>query len=394
MSKRFYLFAILAIFFTAGEYAITRPASHSLFLSHFAPSALPFVWLLTVPLNFLVVSLYNWLFVRFGPLVVMTLFAFAISLFNSLLPFFPSSPLVFLHYAWKDIYILLIFKQIWSLIHSASSEKRPRVLYGILFSGGTIGSIIGALLPTFLATRLGTESLFFFTLPLYSLLLMAYRGAHALHPVTDYRVENRKVSESFALFRSNQTLVGVLILVVAMQVSVAFFEYQFNQHLFKALPVQDERTSYVGWCFGLTNVATLFLQFFGGVLLLPRLGFFGAHLSVPVLLAGAAALQILFPTFIVATFGIIAIKAIDFSFFSVLREMLYAPLKLDEKYRAKAIIDVLAHRSSKAFASLLLLGLSAPFIAPFALSVPLFWIGSLFLMQKQKVFTYGSSFPS
>ena len=35
--------------------------------------------------------------------------------------------------------------------------------------------------------------------------------------------------------------------------------------------------------------------------------------------------------------------------------MLYIPLKTDEKFRAKAFIDVFAYRSAKAFASLLIL---------------------------------------
>ena len=39
--------------------------------------------------------------------------------------------------------------------------------------------------------------------------------------------------------------------------------------------------------------------------------------------------------------------------------MLYVPLQPDEKYRAKAIIDVFAYRTSKAFASLLILSVTA-----------------------------------
>jgi ATP/ADP translocase len=46
------------------------------------------------------------------------------------------------------------------------------------------------------------------------------------------------------------------------------------------------------------------------------------------------------------------LKSIDFSLLGVIREMLYVPLKLDEKFRAKAIIDVFAYRSAKAIVSL------------------------------------------
>lgn len=55
------------------------------------------------------------------------------------------------------------------------------------------------------------------------------------------------------------------------------------------------------------------------------------------------------------SFAYVTIKAFDFSLFGVIKEMLYIPLKLDEKFRAKAVIDVFAYRSAKAFASFLIL---------------------------------------
>jgi ATP/ADP translocase len=51
----------------------------------------------------------------------------------------------------------------------------------------------------------------------------------------------------------------------------------------------------------------------------------------------------------------ITIKAFDFSLFGVLKEMLYIPLKQEEKFQAKSIIDVFAYRSAKALASCLIL---------------------------------------
>ena len=41
----------------------------------------------------------------------------------------------------------------------------------------------------------------------------------------------------------------------------------------------------------------------------------------------------------------------DKDVFNILKEMLYVPLKTDEKFKAKAIIDIFAYRSAKAFAS-------------------------------------------
>ncbi len=52
--------------------------------------------------------------------------------------------------------------------------------------------------------------------------------------------------------------------------------------------------------------------------------------------------------------------------------MLYIPLKPDEKFRAKAVIDVFAYRSAKALASFLLL-----FLQFVTASKPLYLVGVL-----------------
>jgi ATP/ADP translocase len=122
-----------------------------------------------------------------------------------------------------------------------------------------------------------------------------------------------------------------------------------------AIPTVDKRTQYMGWLLSVTNGITVVLQFFGTYVFLQIFGLKKSHLFVPVLLNFNAIFLLLFPTFSVASFAFITIKTMDYSFFTVIREMLYIPMKVDEKFRAKAIIDVFAYRTAKAFASIFLL---------------------------------------
>src|SRR4051812_28421181 len=111
MSRLFILFVMLTNFLISAEYSITRPASNSLFLAMFSSKALPWVWLFTLPLNFGLVALYNRYLNRFGPLRMWAAVSCGIVLVNGvtglLLPTVPW--LIFLQFAWKDIYILLMF---------------------------------------------------------------------------------------------------------------------------------------------------------------------------------------------------------------------------------------------------------------------------------------------
>ena len=104
--KLFVFFTMLVGFCISGEYAITRPASTSIFLSIYSTKYLPFVWLVTVPLNFLVVYLYNRFLPRIGPVTMLGIMVSSVMFMHAgcafLLKTVPS--LIFFQFVWKDIY--------------------------------------------------------------------------------------------------------------------------------------------------------------------------------------------------------------------------------------------------------------------------------------------------
>jgi ATP/ADP translocase len=141
------------------------------------------------------------------------------------------------------------------------------------------------------------------------------------------------------------------------------------------------------------HLVTLGIQLVGSALCIRYIGVQRTHLSIPLLLCcNAIALHFL-PLFAVASWAFICVKSADFSLFTVLKEVLYNPLKPEEKSRAKAVIDIFAHRSSKALASLFILGVTAIWGSHRgaecvnALTFVLFacWIGVAFWLVKEPV---------
>jgi ATP/ADP translocase len=133
----------------------------------------------------------------------------------------------------------------------------------------------------------------------------------------------------------------------------------------------DLRTAYVAKLMSLVNLFSTGFQFFGGFLFLHFFGLRNTHLFIPLTLTINAVFGIVMPSVFSASFAYVYIKSIDYSIFGIAREMLYIPLKLDEKFRAKAIIDVFASRSAKAFASFFLITIQF-FHSPMNM-----WLGSL-----------------
>ena len=115
----------------------------------------------------------------------------------------------------------------------------------------------------------------------------------------------------------------------------------------------------MGKLIGVMNMLSGLFQFVGGYFMIHSLGVRRSHFLIPLILCCSAIVSFFIPSFAVITFSYVLLKAIDFSLFGVVREMLYIPMQLDEKFRAKAIIDVFAYRTSKAVVSLAILALQA-----------------------------------
>lgn len=374
-SRLFILCAMFCGFLISADYAVIRPVSNAVFLTTFGTAYFPYAWILTIPINLLLVGLYNKYLPRLGCFKMFLCIAASIVSFNLFCAvFLQQIPwLSFVFYIWKEIYILLMFQQLWSVIHSTISFSKAKYLYGILFGVGGCGAVLGSLLPSFFAVKMGSESLLFATAPIYGLLaILFFYALKMTEGGVDLQLGAEKQKTSLEAFWHGMKLVGqsryltfILCIVVFMQMSSSLIDYQFNSVLEKTVLDKDLRTQFTGRILGIMHILTIGLQFLGSFLLVQFLGIKRSHFLLPSLLAMTSVAFYFFPLFGVISLSYISIKSFDFSLFSVIKEMLYIPLKPDEKFRAKAVIDVFAHRSSKALVSVLILSLQACFTSLF-----------------------------
>lgn len=384
----FALCAMICGFLICAEYAIVRPVSNSLFIHAFGSAFFPYAWLGTVPLSLLAVSLYNYLLPRWGCNKLfwasITLIITVNSVFAALFSSFPS--LAFFFYIWKEVYILLMFQQLWSVIHATISLDRAKYLYGIFFGVGGLGSIFGSSIPGFFAVEYGSESLLFLTLPLYLILVFFFMQLTKRSGVVELPQEmEEKMKNSWQSFSHGCQLIGrsrfllfALLIVIFMQLSSAILDFQFNDCLGRLFPDKDLRTEYSARLLSIGHLATVTLQFIGSYLIVRFIGFKNSHLAIPLILGCNGILYALFPLFPLLSFSFMAIKAFDFSIFGVLKETLYVPLNQDEKFRAKAVIDVFAYRGAKALAAFLILACGGSMLTWVSISLCLLWIGAVF----------------
>jgi ATP:ADP antiporter, AAA family len=384
----------LCSFLITAEYSITRPVSNALFLNHFTSKMIPYAWLISMPFNLLVITLYSYLLPRWGSVRLFTFATVSVMALSLSCAFFAVSYpyLSFLHYIWKDVYILLMFKQLWSLIHSSMDTHKNKYLYSLLFGIGGLGSMCGSMFPSFLAVKVGSENLFFMTLPLYASLMFMYRHASKRANVHYIKEESHPSKwHGFSLVRSSKYLTCLLLIVIFMQMVTALTDFQFNTILEKEMATVDLKSKYCGQVMLIVNSSSLFFQLIGSLFLIKILGMRFAHFFIPLALGCNALTFFLFPTFGVISYSYAVLKVFDFSMFNVVREMLYSPLDEQERYFAKSVIDVFAYRSAKAFASVLIVGIPFLFntyiitsssLCLFAIFI--FWLFILHILFKQE----------
>lgn len=384
--RLFLLFAALSCFFVCCNYAIVRPIANSLFIEVFGARLFPYAWLMLVPLNFVCVSLYNRLLPKWGSTRLLISLVSIVAALNALfaLTFRLAPAITFAFYMWKEIYILLLFQLVWSLTHANVKLSRAKYLYGAFFGFGGLGSLLGSAVPGFFAVRYGTEALLFLTLPFLLLLLLSYwkMGHYSTGEVPHHeREESGGMLHGVRLIRGSRFLIFTLLIVVFMQMIAAVTDFQLQDFLGKTFPQKDVRTEYTARIMGIIHALTVVLQFLGSYLLIQIVGFKRCHYLVPLSLAAIAALFLTSPTLAFVSLSFITCKTLDFSIFGVIKEMLYVPLKPDEQFRAKAVIDVFAYRTSKALASVMIILATSFFSAIsltwFTLLLTLLWMGSV-----------------
>jgi len=395
--KFFILFAMICSFCISIDASIIKPVSSSIFLSNYGVKWLPYAWLMLIPVNFGLVHLYTRFINRLGPvkmLLVSLMLSSSLNVYCAThLDTIHSLP--FIYFLWKDIYILLMFQQLWSVIHSTISLKRAKYLYGIFYGMGGLGSVIGSIIPGFFAVEFGSAHLLLFTLPFQVILATVYflalrvRSNHPeLEPLTLSK-ENSNFFKGVKLIKNSSLLIFILSILTFMQLIATLLDFNFNTFIEKTIPLQDVRTEYLARFFGVINIANICLQFLGSFLLVYVLGIKRAHSAIPTVLAIIFSLSLVNPSFALIALSFASVKAVDYSFFGIIKEMLYIPLSTEEKFHAKAVIDVFVYRSSKAIASVVILVLQL-FIVNISyvlsitiLAVFLMWIATVHLYFKR-----------
>jgi AAA family ATP:ADP antiporter len=270
-------------------------------------------------------------------------------------------------YVLGQILGILLISQFWTLANDIYDARHAKRLFGLIGGGASIGGAMGAGITALVVEEVGTVNLLlvaaFVMLLCLGLVVVIVRREAAAGTSSAAEAEVGVGSgEAIGLLRHSRHLQLIAVIIGCAAMGGAIVEQQLN--MAAAATLGQAQTD------GITQLlaqVTVYLSLIGFVIqvgLTSRIhGFLGigfALLILPVGLGSMGIAMLLNTALWVPAAARVLDTSLRYTVDKTTREILFLPLPLDVKYRAKPFIDVTMDRFAKALGALLLLVLIKP----------------------------------
>lgn len=255
-----------------------------------------------------------------------------------------------------------LFLSFVASVMTAESAKRG---YGMMYSFGQVGQILGAYLVTAYAASLGFSWLFAFggllicSVPFF---IRWYVSIHPEHQAPEVKSGEKKkdtgILEGLRLIVSQPYIAGLLVVTTAYEVVSTIVEYQMGMCVKQVFPV--DTAANMAWIKGIQGMSTgalaIMFSLFGTSFFMRRFGLKFCLMAFPAMIGltlfatyglylSGVSTYILMWTFLVA---VVIFKGLSYTLNNPSKEVMYIPTSKDVKFKAKSWIDSFGNRSTKA----------------------------------------------
>ncbi len=288
----------------------------------------------------------------------------------------PGGLTVWSFYLFGDLFSTLMVATFFAFLNDSVSPERAKRLYGLIGFGGVIGGVIGTVFVSAFITSVSRSGwlwiccvmgvLVLFVASLAGRIIPArgeFKGRESARqsaPETSHETKSNPVVEGAHLVFRSKYLLWIVSIVGLYELVSTVMDFQFTSTVAHYLdgPAIGRQFSTV---FAITNVVAMIVQLFLTSFIMTRFGIGVALLVLPVVaLAGSTAFMVT-PILWFGSLLNTADNGFSYSINQSAKESLYVPTTKDEKYKAKAFIDMFAQRFAKAVAVFVSLAITREF---------------------------------
>lgn len=370
--KKNILIASITLFFALFSYPLIRSAATALLIENYGAKSTPLVWLLSVILLAVFVSLINFFQTKksigtlFNWVVISSTIVMLASVWGTK---FNIPELSYLYAIWKEVYIVIVVHLTLGFLNSVLDFKVAKVIYGPLGAIGSFGGILGGVITSSIMKTLGVHGVA--TLGLGILIMSVF-----VFGISGKQFLKKKEETPITSLGDKKLYVALIcLLIICSQFVINLANFKFNLGL-EAFSDAASKGAYLGKIYSYINTVSLTVQLFLIPLAFKFLRVNVVHILIPIIYLGLIIFDLMdFMGLIGTSILFVAFKGLDYSIFSAAKEMLYFPLTQSQKYGAKYIVDMIVYRSAKmGISALLLVFTSLAFIQNMLVLSAVIWV--------------------
>ncbi len=278
-------------------------------------------------------------------------------------------------YLFGDLFNTLMVATFFAFLNDSVSPDDAKRLYGPIVLGGVAGGAFGSLFVAANWTSIAPSTWLLIAIGLTVVLMgaaiVAGRWVLANPPREVTAVAAKEKDKEVApkgsaalegaklVFRSRY-LLSVVAIVGIYEIVSTMLDFQFTSTVTNYL-TGDAIGQQFSTTYAITNTFALLVQLFATSFVMKRLGVRIALLVMPIAILGASAGFLALPILWVGCSLNTVDNGLNYSINQSSRETLYTVTSRDEKYAAKAFIDMFVQRFAKAIAVFVTLAITAVF---------------------------------
>lgn len=348
-------FAFVFVLMTA--YFILRPVRDAM-SSDWSDEELSWLWTSTFAFSVVAVSLYGFVIshVRLAKLVPAVYGFFAASFVAFYLGSKAVSDPVLVDkafYVWLSVFSLFHVSVFWSFMSGTYSREQAPRLFGFIATGASTGAIVGPLIATAFAAKLGAMNLLLVAAALLLVPIPIIAMLDKLR-VTELGNENLQADTSaqqtlgknpfagFMLFVRNPYLLAIGLFIIFYVIMNTFIYFELRKLL--AVFDRDVRTQYWGSIDLAVNSLAIVTAMFATSRLTTRFGMGITLALIPLLMVGGWLIVAASPVLLVLIGLQVSRRAGNYAITRPGREMLFTLVDPETRYKAKPVVDIVIYR--------------------------------------------------
>jgi AAA family ATP:ADP antiporter len=251
-------------------------------------------------------------------------------------------------FVWVSVFNLFATTLFWAFMTDLFTAEQGKRLFGFIAVGGSLGAILGPLVPTFLVGRFSTGVFCLMSAAMFEIAAQCVRFFPA-----EFREQSQiqtaekpiggNIWNSVTHIARSPYLFALVLFIFIYTLTNTWANFQ-QVEFTAALPTKEARTAYFGTLDFSVNTLTVLIQLCLTGRLLKWTGV-GFTLVLMPALSGIGFLSLGYTPIlaVLAVFQVVR-RATGFALLRPAREILFTVLRREDKYKAKSVIDTFGYR--------------------------------------------------